>query len=71
MNVQMSPPSSLEALCGRCLYDTGHHCGMVGAARCELIDRWEAGERPPEWFERPGGRWSCSGFEEGLLPLDD
>ena len=62
-----APYESLLPLCERCVNDAGFQSGMVGASRCELIERAtsEAFARrayPAEWQSRPDGTLSCSAF---------
>ena len=59
--------SNIVPLCGRCLNDAGHQCGMAGAARCPHIEMWEAGRRPSSWIPTHAGAWSCFDFEDDLV----
>lgn len=55
---------SMETLpCARCLHDTAFASGMVGGARCPLIERAaiEAAV-PPEWHCDGDGGWTCESF---------
>jgi hypothetical protein len=62
-----APYKSLLPLCERCVNDAGFQSGMVGAARCELIERathkaFGRAAYPTEWQPQSDGTLSCSAF---------
>ena len=70
MHTQITPQTSVPTLCAVCLFDSGHQCGMVGAARCPLIESWLNGVRPAEWRLKAVGAPTCSAYEAALISCD-
>jgi hypothetical protein len=66
-NLAAARHRSLLSLCERCVNDAGFQSGMVGASRCELVERatspaFVSGIYPEEWQLRSDGTLSCSAF---------